>query len=275
MIASKWQVGVVTLGPHAVAFQHDHRLYLAPLKGAERPVASRETPLGWTHGGLYTYRYQGHALLLRSDTGALLKTIARRPFGSDYFVMNGSLYFITQGVLRSASGARIQRLASLRSLRMPGPWLQPLGRLLELQDNSHIVVLRPDGSVFAQTPIPRGQGQAEGISSPLVVAPDGSAVAFAAAGVSAYPDAAGQAHGTETVYLLRAGAHKAVPLHTERVDFKPCGRGASLQWHRNWLLYSNSEGSRVAIDSVGAYRAIELTNRVRSLDHGPIALRGT
>lgn len=244
-ITSKWQVGLVTLGPHTVAFQHDHQLYLAPLKGAERPVASREMPLGWTHGALYTYRYQGHALLLRSDTGALLKTIARRPLGSDYFVMNGSLYFITHGVLMSASGARIQRLASLRSLRMPDPWLQPLGRLLELQDNSQIVVLRPDGSVFARTPMPRSEGQAEGISSSLVVAPDGSAVAFAAAGVSNDPDPAGQAHGTETVYLLRAGAHRAVPLHREPVDFKPCGRGASLQWHKSWLLYSNTEGSLV------------------------------
>ncbi|HWD76186.1 MAG TPA: hypothetical protein VG371_13675, partial [Solirubrobacteraceae bacterium] len=28
-IASRWQLGVVTLGPHTVAYQHDHKLYVA------------------------------------------------------------------------------------------------------------------------------------------------------------------------------------------------------------------------------------------------------
>ncbi|HWE13299.1 MAG TPA: hypothetical protein VG365_07300 [Solirubrobacteraceae bacterium] len=266
-IASRWQLGLVSLGPHTVAFQHDHKLFLAPLRGAERPVARAELPLGWTRGGLYTYRYRGRELLLRSDTGALLKTIARRPLGSDYVVANGSLYFITHGVLVSAHGARTQRLASLASLGVSaGPWLQSLGRLLELQDNNRLVVLRPDGSLFAWTPLPRSQGQSESISSSLVAAPHGSAVAFAAAaGGADNPDAARPAHGTETVYLLRPGARMAFPAHTERVDFKPCERGASLQWHGHWLLYSNSEGNLTAIDTTGAHHAIELSSLVHSL----------
>jgi hypothetical protein len=37
-------------------------------------------------------------------------------------------------------------------------------------------------------------------------------------------------------------------VHTERVDFKVCERGASLHWHGEWLLYSNSEGNVAAID---------------------------
>jgi hypothetical protein len=249
-----------------VSFQHDHELYLAPLRGAERPVAKREMPLGWSSGGLYTYRYRGRQLLLRSNTGVLLKTIARRPLGSDYFVASGSLYFIVHGVLMSARGPHIQRLASLASLRMSDPWLQPVGRLLELQDNSRLVVVRPDGSVFAWTPLPRGDGQTESISSSLVAAPDVTSVAFtAAADESDDPDVAGHAHGTETAYLLRAGAHTATPVHTERVAFKPCERGASIQWHGRWLLYSNPEGNVVAVDTTGIHTAIELTSRVRSL----------
>jgi hypothetical protein len=251
-----------------VAFQHDHKLYLAPLRGAERPVARAELPLGWAHGGLYTYRYQDRELLLRSDTGALLKTIARRPLGSDYFVAHGSLYFITHGVLVSAHGTRTRRLASLRGLGLSaGPWLQSLGRLIELQDNNRLVVLRPDGTEFAWTPLPRSHGQAESISSSLVAAPRGSAVAFAAAaGESNDPDAARRAHGTETVLLLRAGARLAVPVHTERADdFNVCERGASIEWHGSWLLYSNSEGNLVAIDTTSVHHAIELSRLVHRL----------
>jgi hypothetical protein len=264
-IASRRQLGVIAVGPHTVAFQRDHKLYLAPLGGVERPVARAELPVGWTRAGLYTYRYRGRELLLRSDTGALLKTIARRPLGSDYVVANGNLYFITRGVLMSARGARIEALASLAGLGLSaGPWLQSLGGLLELQDNSRVVVLRSDGSVFAWSPLPRSQGESESISSSLVVASQGSAVAFvAAAGESNDPDAARRAHGTETVFLLRPGARTAVPVHTERVDFKVCERGASLQWHGRWLLYSNSEGNVAVIDTTGRHRAIELSSLAR------------
>lgn len=260
------QVGLIMASSHMVAFQHDHKRYLAAGHAAERPVATREMPLGFTHGGLYTYRYQDRALLLRSDTGALLKTITRRPLGSDYFIARGSLYFIAYGVLTRARGPRIQRLASLASLGISNPWLQPIGRLLELQDNSRIVVVRPDGAVFASTTLPRADGKTESISSSLTAAPDASAVAFtAAAGESNDPNATRRAYGTETIYLLRPGSHAATPIHTEHVAFKVCERGASLQWHARWLLYSNSEGHLAAIETTGARHAIELSSLIRSL----------
>jgi hypothetical protein len=255
------------VGAKTVVFQHDHELYLAPLSGIERPVARAELPLGWTRGGLYTYRYHGRELLLRSDTGALLKIIARRPSGSDYVVANGRLYFIVHGALVSARGARTRRLDSLARIGMSqSPWFQSVGRLIELQDDHRLVVLRPDGSVFAWTPLPHRQGESESISSSLVAAPHGNAVAFAAAtGESNDPVAAQRAHDTETVFLLRPGAQMAVPVHTERVAFKVCERGASLQWHGNWLLYGNSEGSLAAIDTASAHHAIELSRLVHSL----------
>ena len=232
-ITSRWQLGVVAAGPHTVAFQDHHKLYLAWLNGAERPVARAELPVGWTRGGLYTYAYHRRALLLRSDTGALVETIARRPLGSDYFVARGALYFVAHGELMSARGAHVERLTSIARLGVSAaPWLRSLGRLIELQDYAHLVVVRPDGSEFASTPLPRSEGQAESISSSLVPAPQGGAVTFAAAAPEPTdPNAPRRTHGTETVYLLRAGARLAVPVHTETVDFKVCERGASLEWH--------------------------------------------
>lgn len=265
---SRFQLGVIVAGPHVVAFQHDHELWVAPLGGAERPVATRELPLGSTTGGLYTYRYQDHALLLRSDTGALVKVIGRRPLGSDYQVQDGNLYFISGGVLMSAHGARTRRLASLSRLGVSAePWLAPLGRFVELQDDRRLVVVRPDGSVFASIPLPSSDGHADAISSALAVDSDGRAIAFAAAAGEwkETPSHPSGVHGTETVYLLRPGAHAAVPVHTEHLVFTPCERGAGVEWHGSWLLYTNAEGNLVAVDTAGAHRAIDLTSLVRRL----------
>jgi hypothetical protein len=263
-----WFLGsaMILVSSRAVAFQHDHKLYVARLGGTERPVARREQPLGWTTGGLYTYRYQGRQLLLRDDTGALMKVIGRRPLGSDYQVANGSLYFISRGVLISARGTHVRRLASLSRLGLSArPSLAPLGRLVELQDDHRVVVVRPDGSVFAWTRLPRSHGQAESVSSSLVVAPHASAVAFtAASGPTGGRDAAGRTHDTETVYLLRSGAHRPTPLHTERTSFG-CGRWAGLEWHGRWLLYSSTVGNLAVIDTTGAHPAVELGSLVRTL----------
>ena len=270
--ASRFQLGVIVAGAPGVAFQHDHKLWLAPTGGVERPVATRELPLGWTTGGLYTYRYQDHALLLRRDTGALVKVIGRRPLGSDYQVQDGTLYFISGGELISARGAQVRRLASLHSLGVSAaPWMAPLGRVVELQDDHRLVVVRPDGSVFASTPLPSSDGHMDTISSSLAVAPDASAVAFtAAAGEWAEtPPHPNGVHGTETVYVLRPGAHAAAPVHTEHLVFTPCERGAGVEWHGSWLLYTNAEGNLVAVDTAGAHRAIDLTNLVERLPGTP------
>jgi hypothetical protein len=243
---SRYQVGLITAGSHAVAFQHDHTLYLGPLRGAERPIASRELPLGWTSEGLYTYSYPDRALLLRSDAGRVLKVIARRPLEYDYDLANGGLYFLTHRSLMTAHGERTHRLASLVGLGMsPQPWLQPLGRLLELEDNGRLVVLRGDGSVFASTAL------SEGVFGPLATSPDGRAVAFISVSSQRAPT-------TETVSVLRQGAHAAVPVHRERVLDVPCA-GEGLEWHGRWLLYNSGAGKVVVIDSTGSRRSIELS----------------
>lgn len=260
------QLGVIAASSHAVAFQHDHKLYLAQQDGAERAIAPRELPLGWTAGGLFTYRYQGQRLLLRSNSGALAKVIARRPLGSDYFVTNGTLYFITRSALMSTHGTRVVRLASLSHLGMStDPWLQPLGRLLELQDDHRLVIVRRDGSTFATTPLPVSHDQSQNISSSLVVNPHLTAVAFTTAPVGTGESRAGRPNGTETTYVLRAGASTAIPIHRENVQYAVCEGGASLEWHGHWLLYTSSEGNLAAIDTTAPHHAIELRSLVNSL----------
>jgi hypothetical protein len=54
-------------------------------------------------------------------------------------------------------------------------------------------------------------------------------------------------------------------VHRERVAFAPCERGASLDWHGHWLLYSATEGNLAAIDTTGAHRTVELRRLVKAL----------
>jgi hypothetical protein len=250
------QLGLVAAGPNAVAFQHDHRLYIAPLGGAERAVASRELPLGWTTGGLYTYSYPRRALLLRDNAGTVVKTIGRRPQEYQFDLATGGLYFFSHGVLIGARGEHVRRLASLHSLGMsPNAWLQPFGRLIELMDDRRLDVVRPDGSLFASTPV----GHLDRISSLIAIAPDASAVAFTAlTGSTRHPDA-------ENVYLLRAGAHAAPVVHDQPGSFGGCSQWASVKWHGSWLLYSDNDGKLAAVDTAGAHRTIDLNGLARRL----------
>ena len=255
-------MGLIVSGPRMLAFQYRHWLYMGPMRGGVRAVARREMPLGWSGGRLYTDSYPRRALLLRGSTGRLIKVLSPLPFHSSPVVTRGSLYLELRGALMRARGTRVRRLTTLAALGMSADsWLQPIGGLLELQDNRRLMILRPGGSVFASTPLPRRDGELGTLSSSPVPDSHADAVAFTAAyGESTDPNAATRAHGKETVYLLREGAHSAVALHTEDVSFRACERGAALHWHGRWLLYDNSEGNVVLIDAAGAHRAIDLTN---------------
>jgi hypothetical protein len=254
---SQFRLGAVTVGKDMVAFSYDNNLYLASLHGRERRIARSEFPLGWTSGGLYTYRWH-RSLLLRDSAGRVVTTIARWPFNVDFQLVSGSLYFLAHGAVMSADGNGVHRLTSLRALGLPGAmsvFLQSAGPLLELEDNSRLVMLRSDGAPFASTRL--REGHVGGISSSVLAAPDLSAVAFTAT--------AGQTRGTESVYVLRAGTHRASPLHTEHITFQACERGATVQWHGRWLLYTASEGVVAAIDTGRTHRTVELTGMVMKL----------
>jgi hypothetical protein len=159
------------------------------------------------------------------------------------------VYLILDGELMRARGAPAKKVVSLAALGMSADsWLQAVGTLLELQDNRRLTVLRPDGSVFASTALPRRHGEPGTMSSSLVLDPHRHAVAFTVAyGESTDPRAATRAHGHETLYLLRDGARTAAAVHTENVRFRVCERGAVVHWRGSWLLYENSEGDRALV----------------------------
>jgi hypothetical protein len=240
---SRFRFGVVAAGRQGVAFSYRGWLYIAKRGGAERRVARREAAVGWTTDGVYTY---GTTLLLRSATGRRMTTVARRPQQHAYDPATGSLYLVDDGELTVATGARVHPVTSLRALNLPprATELIPLGGLIEFESANRIVVLRPNGAMFASTNVPRDAT----ISSGLAVAPGDTAIAFTAAkGLSEDPNTTRRAHGTETVYLLRPGSRKAVPIHTAHVTFEPCERGATVTWHGSQVRYSNSEGNRATI----------------------------
>jgi hypothetical protein len=251
-------INMVQADSDAVAFSYRNTLYMARLGGAEHPIAQNEFPLGFTDGGLYTNLEWGRRLLLLSDTGAVLKTIVRRPLKWDYLVMGGSLYFISRGVLMRADGAVVQPLVSLRQLglRVRSLWIQQIGTLLVLEDRYRVVVLRADGSLFASTLLHGSKYRAENEVNLYAVA-SASALAFIVA--------PGQTSGPETVYLLRAGARRAIAVYRRRVQLGGCAHWVSLEWHGRWLLYNDVAGDLAVIDTAGTRRPIELGSAVRRL----------
>jgi hypothetical protein len=264
----------VLVGSRAVAFRYANELYLAPFGHPQRRIGASEVPLGFTKDGLYTYLWGRDLLLLRSDSGALKKTIARVA-PDRYFVMNGALYFIARGVVMRAYGARVERLVTLhrlgfsprslppRSLPPPGLLFEPAAPMLELEDSSRLVVVRPDGSVLASTAL-RAR-HTLGPPAPVVAAPDGSAVAYALTTVHMRRGQTLLTHGSETVYLLRANTDRPVALHRATVGLGACGMGGTLDWDGSWLLYSDGPQNLSAIDTTGAQRTVELGRLVKRL----------
>jgi hypothetical protein len=167
--------------------------------------------------------------------------------------------------------ARDERITRIRT---PGPGggarpvasrESPVGSLIAREGSKRLLVLRRGGSVFASTPL--REWSYGGISSQVVPALDGSAVAFAATNGD-------RSHATETVYVLRPGRHRATALYHETVIPGVCNQGAHVQWHGVWLLYSNVENDVAAVDTAGAHRTVDLTrlvNRLPSLRNGFIA----
>ena len=257
--AHGYEIGAIAVSRQGIGFSYGatgQRLFVAAPHSPERLVARGEYPLGWTSNGLYTRSDRGGRILLRGSGGTLLAR-GVRTYAYDSF--SHSLYYVSCGWLMLDHGGSERALADVGTLGLSLRDLQilPLGRLVGLEDSRRLVVLHEDGAAFASTLLPLGTRRADGVSAQPLAAPDGSAVAFAAtSGNTAYGSL-----GTETVYLLRAGATVAQPIHTERVEFAICERGADLAWHGPWLLYDASEGNTALIDTRTGH-AMKLTRLV-------------
>jgi hypothetical protein len=263
-----YDVGALTIGPHALAFSYGNstRLYVAGLGSAEREVADGEYPLGWTRAGdLFTRAGRHGELRLRHASGDLALTLATGIFDYAFDRTNGEVDFVRNGRVLRTNGLAPVGFADLARLELTRrPDLNPLGRLLALRDQRRIVVLRRNGSLFASARIPPRRSRVDGISSAFTAAPDGRAVAFAAA------RALHGSLGVEMIYLLRAGTRRVAAVHSVHLRFAVCERAADLAWHGRWLLYSASEGNVVVVDGDRRRRGIELTRTVLRLpgSHG-------
>jgi hypothetical protein len=258
-------IGAVVSGRTAVAFSvfqgRRMSLYIARLGQAEQLVATDETPLGFTAaGGLVSERRR--TLLLRRGPVWRPRRLSSDAGDVVFDHAAHAVYFVARGRLERFDGARVMRLATLTSLRVGRrPQIEPLGRLVGVHSASRLVVLRPDGRVFASTTLPRPARRADMVSSALAAGGDADAVAFTVThGNTAYGS-----RGSEIVYLLRPGTAAARVVFRERLRFAVCERQAELSWRGRWLLYSTSEGHVALVDTSRPAQSADLSETVARL----------
>jgi hypothetical protein len=259
-------VGRIALGRGDLAFSYYHgrrpALYVAPFGGREHQVARGEWPVAFTNGVLVTQSSRG-TVVLRGLDGRRIRELARHASDVQVDQKSRIVFFRVTGRLFSYDGIRVRELGSLRKLGLTAkfPVVEPLGRLVALRDQQHLVVVDHDGHVVARTPLPRGKTRADGVSSAVVANAAATAVAFTAtSGNTAYVS-----RGSETVYLLRAGEHQARPVLSEKLHFKVCERMADLSWRGRYLLYSDTEQRAAVVDASGRAVPVELGSAIKRL----------
>jgi hypothetical protein len=259
-------VGRIALGQSGLAFSYYGArragLYVARYDGPEHRVARGEWPVAFTSGKLVTQANHGEVVLRNLD-GRRLRVLARHVGDVQVDSKTRIVFFRARGRLFAYDGVRVSELASLRELGLTAkfPVMEPLGQLVALHDRRHLVVLDLDGNVVARTLLPRWKTRADGLSSAVVANEAATVVAFTAtSGNTAYGS-----RGRETVYLLRAGEHRARAVLSERLDFKVCERMADLSWRGRYLLYSNTELRAAVVDASGRAAPVELGSAIARL----------
>jgi hypothetical protein len=254
----------VAAGPHTVngaalrgrllAFStYGGGLWIARVPAFERAVARHEEPVAWTRNDeLVTQRVSRSldavdALLLRRADGTLVRRIAGRKSATRYVFDPGTATLLTirDGRLLRTDGRRRDILARVRG----EPSIEPLrDARIGLVAPRRITVLDRTGRLVAST---RYAGE---LSSELGVAPGDAAVAFATL-----------RGRTERVELLRPGARRASVVFRHRVR-GALGerRGCRVEWSGRWLLYTEWDGTLVALDPA-ARRSLDLSDVVRRL----------
>jgi hypothetical protein len=250
------------IGANAVAFLYRSRLFVAEHGGAERPVARDEWPLGWSRVDLLYTRRRADVRLRAAD-GALVAVAEREARAVSFDPVTRTLLTVTRDArLERLDGRTATSLVKLSDLRLPvWTWPQPLaGGLIGLTAQHRVAILRADGSLFASASFPRGRRWNAAANSGLVADPSGRAVAL----TLTEGDTGYASRGAEWLLLLREGDRAPRVVHREQLRFAVCERWTTLAWHRDWLLYSSTEGRTLAVDTSSG-RVVDLTPLVARL----------
>jgi hypothetical protein len=229
------EAGNWAFGEHSFAFDSWGRraLFVTDLRGPERLVLrGRNTyPIGFSRTGQLLVWGPRTITILALD-GTVLRTIRYRQ-SSSYTVDEATktLYFVTpDGVLSAADGSRVRRIGSTRERRE----ISLLGRrLITFSTQRHVAILRrSDASLVASA---GWRGAKRELDSEVAVSDDGRLFAFRVA----------RSPRRVSVYLLRAGEHRARPVYSHHYRLSGCGSHAGLAGNGAYFLYfSDSDDVR-------------------------------
>jgi hypothetical protein len=229
------EAGDFAFGPRSFVFASYGRrgVFLTDLRGPERLVlrGRGKFPLGFTRKGELIVVARRMIFVL-SPAGKVVRRFDFRPSSSYAFDPESeTIYFVSPGgMLSVAHGSEVRRI---RKIRQRG-WINVLGRrLLTFTDAHRLAVLRrQDGALVADTSWGGGL-----LDAGVDVSDDGRLFAFRVT-----PARGGQA----SVYVLRAGEHRAQPVYRHHFKQVGCGFAVTFDWHGSSLLYRSDAGGGVS-----------------------------
>jgi hypothetical protein len=233
------EAGNSAFGSHAFAFDSWGRraLFLTDLRGPEKLVlrGRNRYPIGFSRTGKLLVSGRRTISVVAAD-GTLLRTLRYRRSSSFTFdEATKTLYFVTpDGMLSAAEGSRVRRIGRTRARG----WVGLLGRrLITFSTQRHLAILRrSDASVVASA---SWRAKRE-LDAGVAVSDNGRLFSFRVA----------RSPGMASVYLLRAGEHRARPVYRHRFRQAGCGYDVSLASHGSSFLYRSNDGRGVAETAV-------------------------
>lgn len=234
------EAGNSAFGPHSFAFDSWGRqaVFVTDLRGPERLVfrGRFSYPLAFTEDGQLLLAGRRTITVLAGD-GTVLRTLRYRRSSSFAFdEATKTVYFVTPGaVLTAAHGSAVRRIAAIRERG----WIRLLEQgLLSFTARRHVaIVRRDDGSLVASA---SWGGRRRELAGGIAVSDDGRLFAYRVA----------RSPGPASVYLLRAGQHRARPVYRHHFELKGCGLNVTLQARGSAFLYESDVGRGVAQTAV-------------------------
>jgi hypothetical protein len=230
------EAGNWAFGEHSFAFVSWGRraVLLTDLERPERVVLPGRNwnPIGFSRTGQLLVSGARTITVVAAD-GTVLRTLRYRTSSSYFFdEATKTLYFVTpDGMLSAAEGSRVRGIGMTRERG----WISLLGQhLITLTTQRRLAILRrSDASVVASVSLPGAKQELDGIAA---VSNDGRLFAFSA----------GRSPSGASVYLLRAGEHRARRVLSHRFRLAGCGGdNVGLDANRSSFLYFSDDGSGV------------------------------